>query len=349
MWPVSNSHSEGFVLPYVLVVIAILAVASTIAAERLQRSTTVLSRVQDQTQAEAMLMTAESEAIYSVLTGLSVDNGIDLNPNTPIQTQFGTFSADLSRVLSPDERNLEEPDIWRIDGGKRATVLSNGHVLIEIQDVAGLLSLISTEEESLEKLLAAAGAGRDEARSLTARLKDYTDFDGNRRFKGAEGADYRFRNKEAPTNSPLRSYEEMAQILGWAEAIPNLDFNLIRNNTTLKPLTSLKRQFARQELLDILKLEEVNVREDLTVDGISALSALTFQPSDNIRLTFWVQSSSGTYEKRVIEISRTVNNMEKPFRRFWVYETTVLENDLNLGTTPVNEQKNVLHTAPVRP
>ena len=81
---VASSNDQGFVLPYVLVVIAILAIATTIAADRLQKSTSILLKIKDQKRIERQLYTAEAEAIYGWLTGISVEGGIDLNSNNPV-------------------------------------------------------------------------------------------------------------------------------------------------------------------------------------------------------------------------------------------------------------------------
>lgn len=345
----SSRNTEGFVLPYVLTVIAILAIVSTIAAERLSRSTQVLSRIQDQARTEQMMMTAEAEAVFSILTGKIVENGIDLNPNSPPQNEFGIALPGLNAQLNTGDEQVAPPDIWPALGDKRVSSVAGGQVIVELQDISGLVSLNTTNDEHIQRLLVNAGVARDKARTLTARLNDYIDFDNNRQFKGAERADYRLHNKPIPTNSPLRSYEELARILDWGDAMREIDLISLKNFTTLKPTVQIRKQFAKPDLIDIIKLEDGTPTIDNQGDLIGTLYANNTLPSDDSRLTFWVQTSTGEYDKRVLEITRDVNNAIKPFRRFWVYETTVLENDLDWDKSTENELKNVIYSTSVRP
>ena len=137
----ASSNDQGFVLPYVLVVIAILAIATTIAADRLQKSTNILLKVKDQKRIERQLYTAEAEAVYGWLAGLSVEGGIDLNSNNPVISDLGFTIAEGG--ITQTERDLSdlERDLWDGDGGKRVSMQKEGDVIIALRDVAGLVSL----------------------------------------------------------------------------------------------------------------------------------------------------------------------------------------------------------------
>ena len=71
----AQKNEAGFVLPYVLVVIAILAIAGTIAAQRLQKASAVVGDMQERLRAEQVLQSAEVAATYSILTGNPVTGG----------------------------------------------------------------------------------------------------------------------------------------------------------------------------------------------------------------------------------------------------------------------------------
>ena len=168
----NNQNDQGFVLPYVLAVIAVLAFVTAIAAERLQRSTAVLVSLQDQSRIDRMMVTAEAEAVYALLTGITIDGGIDLNPNSPVETDFGFVDSDggLRGTSStrPDEDIIR--DVWSAKGGVRLSKQSDGEVYIQLRDVFGFVSLTSLNKENLIQVLTALGGPQSEAQSLTAEI-----------------------------------------------------------------------------------------------------------------------------------------------------------------------------------
>jgi len=344
----NNSNEQGFVLPYVLVVIAVLAFVSAIAAERLRRSTAVLVSLQDQSRIERMMVTAEAEAVYALLTGITIDGGIDLNPNSPVETDFGFVDSDGGlRGASSTRREEIIRDVWSAKGGVRSSKQSDGEVYIQLRDVFGFVSLTSMNEENVIQVLKALGGPASQAQSLTAKLADYVDTDSKRQFKGAERADYRLRDKPPPSNSPLRNYDELSHVLGWDEALNDIDVLQFKNMTTLQFVSGVKNEYANAAVQKALRGV---AKESETVEGGFDVEALELQNptmSDNSRLTFWVQTQDGLYKKRVIEIRRDSNNTTQPFRRFWVYETTVSQDDLEFDRRSTNEIKNVIQAATV--
>jgi len=319
---VSNkSNDQGFVLPYVLAVIAILA----------------------------MMLTAESDAIYALLTGITLEGGVDLNSDNPIETEFGVIdsSGNLSLTRAEDRQDKIVRDIWSANGGMRYSKQLDDKVYIQLRDVYGYISLSSVNSDNLSRLLNALGVSKASAHGLIAKLSDYTDMDNKRQFKGAERADYRLRNKPAPSNSPLRNYDELAHVLGWNDVLENIDVIRLKNLTTLQNTTDVKIRYANFEVQDILKSKTEKPKSIETGFSFEDLEINNSVMSDNSRLTFWVKTQAGLYRKRVIEIRRDTNNIAKPFRKFWVYETTVSKNDLNLDGNSRNEIRNVFNTASI--
>ena len=343
----SNRDDKGFVLPYVLLVLAILAIVTIIAAERLQNSTDVLSRMQDRSSHERLFATSEAEAVYSLLTGIVIDSAIDLNPLSPVETEFGLFSSAGSLLPERDAEEIER-DLWSGQGGFRVSTQSEGDVYIELRDVGGLVSLYAGNEADTLHVLGFLGLSKNKARTLVAKLGDYTDADDNRRFKGAERADYRLRDKPPPTNSPLRNYNELAHVLGWQDMLNSIDIHELQKMTSLQPMGVVRREFATSELLKILGLDKDDNVPKNSQFNFGDLEAFSRTMSDTYRLTFWVKGLQGQYHKRAIEIKRNANGIEKPFRRFWVYEATVLENALGLKQNSINEMKNVIQAESVR-
>lgn len=344
----ASSNDQGFVLPYVLVVIAILAIATTIAADRLQKSTSILLKIKDQKRIERQLYTAEAEAIYGWLTGISVEGGIDLNSNNPVISDLGFAIAEGSVTHAGRDFSDLERDLWGGDGGKRVSIQKEGDVIIVLRDVAGLVSLSAGEDEAILAVLETLEVSKDKARGLVAKLRDYTDADNNRQFAGGERADYRLRNMSVPTNSPLRNYAELNRILEWGDTIENIDFEAFQEMTTLQPRSKVKKIFSSPELIDVLRLDQPDIETESTVFNIEDLEAGSTSLSDTSRLTFWIKGDGASYHKRVIEVKRRSGNYKKPYRKFWVYDAIVLEDDLGLDLNSKNEIKNVIHAASIR-
>ena len=95
-----------------------------------------------------------------------------------------------------------------------------GSTLVRIQDARGLIDLNRSSDEVLERLFTVCGAPVDQAASLVARLRDYTDADDLIRLNGAERDAYAAAGKPAPRNAPLQEAYELWQVLGMAAIRP---------------------------------------------------------------------------------------------------------------------------------
>lgn len=342
-----DSSDQGFVLPYVLVVIAVLAIATTIAAERLQSSINILIQMQDQNRIKRQLFTAEAEAVYGLLTGINIDGAVDLNPDSPIVSEFGfiTSTGEFNAGV-PDNKDFNR-DLWSGSGGKRISFQEHGNVIIELRDVTGLISLSTGSDTNIISALEVLGVKKNMARSLTAKLRDYSDADNQRLFRGGERADYILQDMAPPTNSPLRNYNELSHIIEWENSLKGIDIYTLKNITTLQPVSKVNKTYATPEVAKIIGLDAQERTSTDDLFDLADLAAESTNLSDLSRLSLWAKKRDGPYVKRVIEIQRTANHIEKPFRKFWVYETTVLEADLEFDLNSINEMKNVIHAESV--
>ena len=370
-----HSQDAGFVLPYVLVVIAILAIAGTIAAQRLQSANTAILDLQERSRSERILRSAEAAATFSILTGNPVNGGYDLSPQSPTVGEFGFLAADGKSVLSVDEAENIKPNIWPVNGGVRKYETSEGTVFIGLQDLTGVLSINDAGSPLFLNILKAAGVNNNEARKLVENLQDFIDFDNTRRPNGAEAVDYKFKNMLPPTNSPLRSYGELALVMDWAQVLPRLDITFLKDMTTIEATDGFREYFAGgTEEKSILGFEEDNAANGaLQFDIIANLELDVTQPSSRVRLKIWAPRSDDRYDKRVVELMQTIASVEHPYYRRWVYDSTVLDSDVekNIRTSTGrdvdktilrpqvtrsnntasirNELKDVVHATSVRP
>jgi len=108
---------------------------------------------------------------------------------------------------------------WPRDGRIRSVELAGGRVEVAIQDTGGLIGLNSADEETLQRLFLAAGAGPGEASELAAAVQDWRDNDETPRSNGAEAPSYRAAGVPfAPANRDFRLVTELEQVLGMTAA-----------------------------------------------------------------------------------------------------------------------------------
>lgn len=337
---------RGFVLPYVLAVIAILAIAGTIAASRLQASTRVIMQMQEQTQAELALSSAEAAVTFSLMRANPVPMGFDLNPQSPIRTEFGLMPAQGGAIMRPDEAGAIPSDIWRATSEIRKVLTPHGPVYVSLQDVSGLIHLNKTKTDQIEKLLNVFSLSRRDSKNLANALADYVDPDNITRPFGAEARQYSLEKRAAPTNSPLRNYGELSLVKGWDRVLPRLNMNRLKAATTLQPNSQFRAVFAPDMSAQTLNQRpgEISRRPD---DPFSALRSKQV-PTSHQRLTFWAPLGQDRFLKRAVEISRRTGGGDAPYRRLWVYETVVLRADLEQKANNLEALANAVFTPSVR-
>ncbi len=338
----SRVHPQsGFVLPYVLVAIAILSMASIIAIQRTENTSRLITAIQEETNAQWALMSAEAETIFTVLTAIPVEGGLDLKAERDISDLFG----------SPSKGARESPDaeFWSAAGGVRRSDTAYGPVIVHYRDAAGLVALNNADLALLEKLITSLGVQPEAAKTMAATLVDYRDEDNRRQFRGAERASYRLHNKLPPTNSPLRSYGELEAVLKWSQPLQTLDMQRLKEQATLSPtLFVVKKSFAAPDLVRALELDRGVSLDDIARDDIEAIFANDTYPSGVMRFSFTYQGSDGRLTQRALEIERKVNALSKPFGKFCIYERVVLDDPSKFDLGPVSELKNVVFSPSYR-
>lgn len=324
---------QGFVLPYVLVVVFVLALASTIAVRAINTTGQVVIELSADVQAEQRLSSAEADTLYVFLTSAGVKGGLD--------TSYTLWTVE-ELLDGFDVSRLSEDALWAASGGQRLAHFANGDVKITYRDVSGLLPLNRNDPGVLQVWLQSMGLRSNEAKTLAAKLGDYIDQDTRRRFRGGERADYRLKRRDPPTNSALRVHEEVYNILQWDEALTPRIYTQLRADTTLTTSTSYyKTKFLSPELADRLDLDgvkaalgEVGSRE---IDVIDAATAVVETPSRIGRFLLSTSRGTGQTIIRAVELQRSPGAPDRPFRRRVVFEEIlddgdIIENDINADT-----------------
>lgn len=268
--PAGPDAERGYVMLIVLTGVFALSVIALASMAVLRAGTDNLQLASDRLSLEVALHNAEQRALYELMTGTAVSDGV--------VTGTAASGLDLDETLAIPDEGWSDNVFWSARGGGRtyrfgrfgdATIdlpdapdageSSNGlpdrdlplSVRAHYWDVSAFLPLSTAEEAVLAQVLAGMGVAGD-PQSLAAKLADYVDPDHQRRFRGAERADYRFRGLPPPANAPLRLHEEVFSILDWPSAMTPEHFARLRAMTTLMPSAGVNANFLRPELADIL-------------------------------------------------------------------------------------------------
>lgn len=303
----------GFVLPYVLVTIAILSIASLIALERLSAANAMVASFQGRSSAEAAFANVENQLLYVVLSAEPVEGGLHVFPP---QTSGADPNLSRRKALVPKDK------FWSAKAQPRVFKTPYGPVSVTYRDSGAFVPLNTAPMQDIAKTLQILGVGPDASRQAAARLIDYRDSDNMRSFRGAERADYRLHKLSGPANSPLRDYAELRQILGWDKIVKTVGLDRIMRLTTLDPKGYLKQIYMDEFLISALGLAN-------SVAGASRVGASIDEraqdkyPSDRGRFVLRYKAPNGEILEKAIEIERRINQLGQPFRKYLVYDTIV--------------------------
>jgi len=284
--------SSGFVLPYVLIAIALLAAITLYTAQNLSRGAEALFRLERSREIDLAFQAAETEALLWLLTAQPDINGYQKVRDVSRRGQLADTEA-----IGPK---------WGIKGDMRRINTSFGPVFVSLQDASGLLSLRQPDEKIFANIMSGFNIAPSESSRLLAALQDYTDQDNNRRFQGAEAVQYRQKNLPLPTNENLRSLSELPRIMGWPEALARIDMEKFERFVTLSDRTTLTREAHLSPDL----AAHINARAALGRSG-SEVFADDQYPSAVFRLTFEApmrnEQGQVIIRRRNAEYTRTVN------------------------------------------
>lgn len=221
----------GFVLPLLLVVVALLGLSLMSVADALAQSRLRLERQIAQSRLEVSGATAEARLGFLLLTEPLGQRGIRVGGDR--LDASGMLAPPPSALRSAAGRQVQElifdGRLYRLDLSKRYSVE------LRVQDEAGLLNLNSGDEAAVGRLLERAGMPGGRARSLAASLADFVDGDDLRRLHGAERATYRRAGMEGPRNLLLRNPRTASGAYGWEKTVSARQARAIFDATTALP------------------------------------------------------------------------------------------------------------------
>ncbi|MEO0983324.1 MAG: hypothetical protein AAFX03_11810 [Pseudomonadota bacterium] len=309
-------RTAGFVLPYVLAMIAVLSLIAALGANALRRSQTNVLALERLDTLQRALDAVEAETLYVFTTSNFARSGIDLSDRVVDQTA-------LSLGEAPDESELDPADVWLATGQTRRTLIGGVPVYVAYQDADGLISLSSANDLVLGRLLGGFGLPPAQARGLVRKLNDYTDADHRRQFEGGERADYRLERRPPPTNSSLRSWQEIRSILDWDEVNLSASPEFIRLLTFFTTASIPNTSTMPPEVAEAMEVDEQGLDPDQS-DLADYQWVTNTYPSPRARFILTAISPDGRSGlRRIVEAERTSTAPDQPFTRRLVIETGI--------------------------
>ena len=315
-----ESISErGFVLPYVLVVIAILSAISILGVNTIRERTADLSVLVENHHLERAIEDAEEIVTFTFLTRPMTTRGLDVSNRF---LDLRTIQPDLL----PDESGVPDSAIWQASGEMRRLNIRGIEVDVFYRDAAGLISLNSASSSVLETWLSANLEQPSLAKSLTAKLLDYRDQDNRRGFLGGERADYRFRTLPPPSNSSIRTFHELDRVLDWD--LSPVEFSRVLRHFSILPMAERPvLQRSPDGMATLFREETDTVFSRGRLDLVDEAILNSRLPSESARFIFFANGQNGTSPlQRIVEFERTTGAPNLPRQRRTVAEGIMLVN-----------------------
>lgn len=304
----------GFVLPYVLAVIAVISLLAVIAAKSLETGQGLAASVKNQIDLGLAADEAEEIVTYVFLVSPVTGAGLDLSGREINE------DAILEGTL-PSAEGLADADIWRANGGRRRIEIRDLDVRVRYQDADSLVSLSTTSPDIVERWLARLPQPPADPEGMAAKLDDFRDSDNDRQYKGSERADYRLLQLQPPSNSSIRGLQELRSVLGWQDFAVEVDPDLLSELTWFYTNPVPREAGMPPALTERLAQHE---RELFTRAGRELafeLFAGEVLPGPRGQFDITVcDSGAATCLRRIVEIEKTRGGPDLPYYRRLVFE-----------------------------
>ena len=205
--PGARASQGGFALVAALWLVAFLALAASMFALWVGRSTEEARLLRQRVDEEIAFTNAKSGLLFAFLAQPLSGRGLEIAPS------LGDLRLSSQIALSqPFNTGAIGTAFLALDDlpyrfGERLE--------IRVQDARGLVNLNLATREELMRLLARLGVASDRLDPLVAKLQDFVDPDDLTRLNGAERDDYVREGLAPPSNGLLRTVWEARRVLGW--------------------------------------------------------------------------------------------------------------------------------------
>lgn len=210
----------GFILPLVLVLVAVIALSLVSALGALGSVQSDLRRLRDGLELERVGLIAEARVTYLLTTEPLGALGVRVGGRRiSREEEFGVIRSEAAEAAlgNGPER------LVRLDGRhyRFTPAQTDGPVyLLALQDGAGLFNWNLIDEARTSRFLQAQGVEEPAARALAGAAADFVDPDDLRRLNGAERSEYDRAGLAGPANQAFFSVKQIVALLGWGALAP---------------------------------------------------------------------------------------------------------------------------------
>lgn len=333
-----SPREAGFILPLVLVALAMMSLALWSAVSVFELATRNTQDLRDDVRLEIAVTNIEARLGYLMTT----------QPIGPAGLRLGGYRISSAQAigmapLTEEQLSAGLPDYLYLDGRTYMPPLLSKNdptlpdkLTVQLQDRAGLVNLNSQDEAMLQRMLSDLQVDAKAARRLSGALLDYTDRDDFKRLEGAEREAYERESLPPPRNEPLRNQRDAFNALGWSDLDADVRDEIL-NNTYVGPAgapknvntasvlslkswfdlspTQIERIMKSRLTLPFRSLDEFAIRSGLPIVE-SELNSYTL-PSATVRLKVqrsgprcrlfevWLSQSNGTSSRPLFFGTRT--------------------------------------------
>jgi hypothetical protein len=327
----ARQRPTGFVLPTVLVVTSVVTLIFLVAITALASLTREAGLARARVAFTQQAMTVEARIAYLGATERLGPAGLLIDAPLPP----GEFEAPDPAREAAFRAGMANATDLRLDGRPYRYGTT---AIIRLQDQAGLVNVSRIAGPVMSRLMARLNVSAANARSLEAALADYSDPDNLKTANGAERSDYPA-GSEGPANRPLRSVDELMNVLGarqaiaptaWRELKPSLaadaaTFQLNINTADIEALqilfgmteTQARTAVRARAAQPFYSMEQAASDTGAVLDTNPEIGSV--YPSGRIIYTMEDRLSRWTYTGR---LTLTPTNAERPF---WIDRTEFSE------------------------
>ncbi len=198
---------SGYALVAALWLVAFLALAASMFALWVGRSTEEARLLRERVREEAAMVDAKAGLLYAFLVQPLSGRGLEVAPSL----EALRLSSQLA-LTRPFDTGAVGRDFLALDD--RPYRLGE-QLEIRVQDARGLVNLNLATRNEVMRLLARLGIAQDKLDPLVSKLQDFLDPDDLTQLNGGERADYVREGLAAPANGLLKTVWEARRVLGW--------------------------------------------------------------------------------------------------------------------------------------
>jgi type II secretory pathway component PulK len=286
---------DGFALPLVLGISAMITIIILTISDSVSRKIAVTTELVNHVQAELAAVSGFNQALYFLLQSTYTSTGLHIHSSVPPpgpDTESVTGSDARSNIRSGTGSDNLSGTFWNLYGDP--IVLEPDTVLV-LRDTAGMVSPLFPSRVFFQ-VLSSLSEDVDQPARIMDALNDWQDKDDFRRLNGAEAWDYRERGLPyTPRNAYIQSLSELylikhvepdliAGMSGHLVYWPSDNINYLTMPEDLLKMV-IQNDDITGQILTFRENRQLSPTLFTALTGIRPAMETTFYPSGRIQIT----------------------------------------------------------------